>query len=141
MNIIVTGGSGFIGKNLIPRLLSLGHKVSVIDVSSDSIEAYPWFKKINFYKLRIDSSDIETVLKKINAEVLIHLAWSDLPNYENIIHFKNNLYQQIKFLTCAAENNIKNQKRRKGCVAQLFWLNFKSRIFEIVVATAQQHFL
>ena len=107
MNIIVTGGSGFIGKNLIPRLLSLGHKVSVIDVSSDSIESYPWFKKINFYKLRIDSSDIETVLKKINAEVLIHLAWSDLPNYENIIHFKNNLYQQIKFLTCAIENNIK----------------------------------
>ena len=99
MNIIVTGGSGFIGKNLIPRLLSLGHKVSVIDVSSDSIESYPWFKKINFYKLRIDSSDIETVLKKINAEVLIHLAWSDLPNYENIIHFKNNFYQQIKFLT------------------------------------------
>ena len=107
MNIIVTGGSGFIGKNLIPKLLSLGHKVSVIDVSSDSIESYPWFKKINFYKLRIDSSDIETVLKKTNAQVLIHLAWSDLPNYENIIHFKNNFYQQIKFLTCVAENNIK----------------------------------
>lgn len=107
MNIVITGGSGFIGKNLIPKLLSLGHKVSVIDLRLDSIEAYPWFKKINFYKLRIDSNDIDTVFKKINAEVLIHLAWSDLPNYENIIHFKNNLFQQIKFLTCAAENNIK----------------------------------
>jgi nucleoside-diphosphate-sugar epimerase len=107
MNIIVTGGSGFIGKNLIPKLLSLGHKVSIIDISCDSIEAYPWFKKINFFKLRIDSNDICKVLKKINAEVLIHLAWSDLPNYENIIHFKNNLYQQIKFLTYNAENNIK----------------------------------
>ena len=61
MNIIVTGGSGFIGKSLIPKLLSLGYKVFVIDISSDSIEVYPWFKKINFYKLRIDSSDIETV--------------------------------------------------------------------------------
>lgn len=107
MNILITGGSGFIGQNLIPKLLNLGCKISIIDVNSDPIEPLPWFKKISFFKLRIDSRDIDKILKKINADVLIHLAWSDLPKYENSIHFKNNLYQQISFLTYAIENNIK----------------------------------
>lgn len=31
MNILITGGAGFVGTNLIPMLLSHGHSVTVID--------------------------------------------------------------------------------------------------------------
>jgi len=31
MNILMTGGAGYIGSILTPRLLALGHQVSVVD--------------------------------------------------------------------------------------------------------------
>lgn len=30
MNIVITGGTGLIGRHLIPRLLELGHQITVM---------------------------------------------------------------------------------------------------------------
>ena len=35
MNILVTGGAGFIGSHLCERLLSLGHDLAVVDNFND----------------------------------------------------------------------------------------------------------
>ena len=70
MNILVTGGCGYIGTILIKKLLKLGHKVTSIDTQ--------WFgnylpKNKNLKNLKLDIREIEKVsLKKIN--LIIHLA-------------------------------------------------------------------
>jgi nucleoside-diphosphate-sugar epimerase len=70
MNILVTGGCGYVGSILIPKLISDGHKIINIDTQ--------WFgnylkKSKNLRNLKLNLSEINKInLKKINC--CIHLA-------------------------------------------------------------------
>jgi UDP-glucose 4-epimerase len=74
MNILVTGGCGFIGSHLTDKLLERGHRVSIIDnLSTGSIENLN--KKAVFYNLDIrDTKNIRGVFEKEQPEVVFHLA-------------------------------------------------------------------
>lgn len=70
MNILITGGCGYVGSELVNKLLSKGHNITVIDTQ--------WFgnplkKHKNLKNLKIDIRNIDKIdLKKIDA--IYHLA-------------------------------------------------------------------
>lgn len=74
MKCLVTGGAGFIGSNLVDRLIKEGHNVVVIDnESSDANEEFYWNKKAKNYKLDIcDYDKIYDLLEGV--DVVFHLA-------------------------------------------------------------------
>ncbi len=70
MKILITGGCGYVGSVLIPKLLQQGHKVISIDTK--------WFgdflpKNKNLLNLKLDLKDIEKINLK-GVEAIIHLA-------------------------------------------------------------------
>ncbi|MBQ4244596.1 MAG: NAD(P)-dependent oxidoreductase, partial [Clostridia bacterium] len=76
MNILVTGGAGYIGSVLVPELLSLGNNVTVIDNflyrQSSLIDCC---KYKNFTIINGDSRDEKTLLRGMEgADVIIPLA-------------------------------------------------------------------
>lgn len=72
MNVLVTGGAGFIGSNLVERLLKDGHKVTVIDnLSTGKRENVP--EEVHF--LESDIADLEKIQPAFQGmEVVFHVA-------------------------------------------------------------------
>ena len=74
MKILVTGGAGFIGSNLVDKLIELGHEVIAVDNEfSDAHEQFYWNSKSKNYKL--DIADYELTRKLYDGvDYVFHLA-------------------------------------------------------------------
>ena len=90
MKILITGSTGFIGKNLINNKFFLKHKILLINSSKIN-------KNKNILKSKIQNINLKiNQIKSFNPEAVIHLAWYGIPDYGKEIS-KQNYKHQIKF--------------------------------------------
>ncbi|GJL53780.1 MAG: UDP-glucose 4-epimerase [Nitrospirales bacterium] len=73
MNVLVTGGAGFIGSHVVDRLVQEGYQVSVVDNLSSG-KRKNVNKKAKLYKMDIQSRSIDRVLRTQRPTAIIHLA-------------------------------------------------------------------
>ena len=76
MKLLVTGGAGYVGSILLPKLLEKGYRVRVLDnLMYGGQGLLPHFINKNFDFIRGDIRDINTVRESIsNVDLIIHLA-------------------------------------------------------------------
>jgi len=88
MNIFLTGGSGFVGSHLIPRLLASGHRVTALSRSATSDET---LRKAGATPMRGSLDDVANWQTALSGhEVLIHAAapvtvWGDMQDLQRQI--------------------------------------------------------
>jgi UDP-glucose 4-epimerase len=78
--VLVTGGAGFIGSNLVDRLLAEGHSVTVVDdLSTGHLYNLHTARRdpeadFSFVRLDLLSDGLERAVAKAEPEVVVHLA-------------------------------------------------------------------
>lgn len=110
MKMLVTGGAGFIGSNLVDRLIELGHTVTVIDNESSDAHDHPyWNKKADNHNRDIcDYLNTRDLYEGV--DYVFHLAAEARiqPTIENPIKAtKTNTLGTNVVLQCAREANVK----------------------------------
>ncbi len=72
-NILVTGGTGFIGIPLVKRLSDLGHKLKLIIRETSNVSPFEGLENIEY--IYGDVRDIDSIKKAVdNVDIIYHLA-------------------------------------------------------------------
>lgn len=75
MRAIVTGATGFVGKNIVNELMKNSIEVIAVDVNTDHVPS-DWNEKVTCVKLNIFDENEYQVLEQYKAEMIFHLAWA-----------------------------------------------------------------
>ena len=112
MKSIVTGGAGFIGSHLSERLVSLGHKVIIIDNFSIGKKSNIKSIKSKVKIVDLDIRNYNSIYKYFkNVDNVFHLAaLADIvPSIENpSSYFSSNVQGTFNVLKASQENKVKD---------------------------------
>jgi len=118
MNILVTGGAGYIGSHTCVELLQAGHKIVVVDnLSNSKKEAITQVeeitgKEIIFYKKDIlDKTGIVEVFSNHSFDAVIHFAGLKAVGesvQKPLLYYRNNVSGSISLFEVMREFNVKN---------------------------------
>jgi CDP-paratose synthetase len=105
LNILLTGGTGFLGSDLLKRFLNKGHNVTLIKRSFSSIHRIKNCIS-DIHSIDIDKNHIESILdEKKPFDCIVHTATSYGLKGENILDIVNsNLIFPLNLLNKAVES-------------------------------------
>lgn len=110
MNVLVTGGAGYIGSHATKMLIDQGYRVVVIDnLSTGYKEALD--NRAKFYQVDIREKDkVVDIIKDETIEAIIHFAAFSLVGESManpLKYYNNNVYGTQKLLEAMVETNLK----------------------------------
>ncbi|RAP74291.1 NAD-dependent epimerase/dehydratase family protein [Paenibacillus montanisoli] len=108
MNVLITGGCGFIGSYVAERFHKEGHKIFIIDNLSAGQRTNVTVPH-KFYKISVEDRKCESIIQSISPEIIIHLAAQadvmtsiERPYYDT----QSNILGLVNMLRCAQQAGV-----------------------------------
>jgi dTDP-6-deoxy-L-talose 4-dehydrogenase (NAD+) len=105
MKVLVTGATGFVGHHLVADLVALGHDVLAVARDVNRLSEMPWRDDVQFLACDIHKDNTQDLLA-FAPDVLAHVAWPGLPNYQKAFHFETTLPADYAFLKQAVDSGV-----------------------------------
>lgn len=104
MNILITGGNGYIGRIITKRLMEKGHNTFVLDNNYSPLPG-------NFNGDLADIKFLDNIFKSKKIDAVMHLAsYIEVAESmkEPLKYYKNNYCNTVNLLDSMLKNNVKN---------------------------------
>ena len=110
MRVLVTGASGGLGQLVVTDLLNLGFEVIATSKNIEKAKELSFYDKVDYisydFYTNNGNSNLYELFKK--PDMLIHLAWDKLNDYQNELHETLILESQKQFLDNLISNGLIN---------------------------------
>ncbi len=107
MRILVTGATGFIGNYVIEKLIKINCNIIASGLRSQHSIPPSWLGKLIYIQADLSERRKDWISYFSNPDMLIHLSWQGLPNYNGKMHNSNNLPNSYAFIKNMIENGLK----------------------------------
>ncbi len=104
MNVLITGASGFVGMPILENLIKSNQVNQIYGFTRKIKDNYPKNEKLKWIEVNLeDYSKVSKISNELELDALIHLAWSDIPNF-SYSKCVNNLNQSINLINTLLKN-------------------------------------
>ncbi len=102
MKFVVTGSTGFVGRNIVQKLLNNGYEV--ISVTTNNYMSDDILDYINGSEVLVIKSLNQIPLNTFRGNIILHCAWNNVQNVHDSSHFFHAL-EQLEFLKKVSVSN------------------------------------
>jgi len=107
MKVMITGGTGFVGRHLVSELLERGHQVRILVRSEAGLQEMSWRDRVEVIRGDLGSVERHDCESTEGISALIHLAWPNLANFRDLVHFEAHALTSYQFIKRMVDGGCK----------------------------------